>query len=610
MKLRAERKIRTGRWIEVARGIGGARWQLPAWEEEAPSARDELRSFAREIGQPEVLAQCLRNREVTDAQRARRFLSPDFPGHLYDPWRLRDMERAVDRLHRAVRDHHRILIVTDFDVDGTTSSVILTQTLRLMGAGSEVSAYIPDRFTEGYGLSIPIVERAATEGYHVILTADIGIKSRVEAERARELGIDLIICDHHLPDGEEIPEAAYAVLCPKGASGVGYPNKHLAACGVALKLASALLRDHPRGQAIIASLAKLAAIGTIADLVDLAEEENRAIVAQGLRGLRERSHNHGLRALFDVSRVGDPVTTYDIGFKIGPRINAAGRIAHANSVLALFDARTEEEAQALALQLDELNAERQAIQQQLLDRVTQRLRDETLGSILLLEGLETEGFHRGVVGIACSKVVELTGRPTLICAINDEGMAHGSARSIEGFHLVEALDAVADLLVKYGGHPMAAGFTVPSEKIPEMRSRLQQYAAGCLREEDLGRVLRADAELALAEIDLPLARSLARLEPHGMGNPSPLFLLRGAEIESVQVLKEKHLKLRIRRHLGGESSDRRDQGPLEALWWNAAEQADRIRQAATLHLLGRVEINTWGRRETCQLKVVDVAVAS
>ena len=610
MKLRGERKPTRGRYLEVARGIGGARWQLPAPEEGDPTARETLRSFAREIGQPEVVAQCLLNREVSDVGRARRFLAPDFPGHLHDPWQLRDMERAVDRLRRAVRDQHRILIVTDFDVDGTTSSVILTQTLRLLGAGEQVSAYIPDRFTEGYGLSTQIVERAAKDGFDVILTADIGIKSRVEAERARELGIDLIICDHHLPDGEEIPEAAYAVLCPKGASGVGYPNKHLAACGVALKLASALLRDHPRGEAIVASLAKLATIGTIADLVDLGEEENRAIVAQGLRGLRERSHNPGLRALFDISRVGDPVTTYDIGFKIGPRINAAGRIAHANSVLALFEARTEEEAQALAQQLDELNAERQAIQQQLLERVTQRLRDESLDRILLLEGQETDGFHRGVVGIACSKVVEQTGRPTLICAINEQGMAHGSARSIDGFHLVEALDSVADLLVKYGGHPMAAGFTVPAEKIPEMRSRLQQYAAGCLREEDLGRVLRADAELSLAEVDLSLARSLARLEPHGMGNPPPLFFLRGGEVESVQILKEKHLKLRIRRDPSGRSSGNSETGPLEALWWNAAAYVEQIRQARTLDLLGRVEVNTWGRRETCQLKVVDVAIPS
>jgi single-stranded-DNA-specific exonuclease len=242
--------------------------------------------------------------------------------------------------------------------------------------------------------------------------------------------------------------------------------------------------------------------------------------------------------------------------------------------------------------------------------VTQRLRDESLDRILLLEGQETDGFHRGVVGIACSKVVEQTGRPTLICAINEQGMAHGSARSIDGFHLVEALDSVADLLVKYGGHPMAAGFTVPAEKIPEMRSRLQQYAAGCLREEDLGRVLRADAELSLAEVDLSLARSLARLEPHGMGNPPPLFFLRGGEVESVQILKEKHLKLRIRRDPSGRSSGNSETGPLEALWWNAAAYVEQIRQARTLDLLGRVEVNTWGRRETCQLKVVDVAIPS
>jgi single-stranded-DNA-specific exonuclease len=592
--------------MEIAKGMSGARWRLA----ESATGRDldpaAVARFAREIGEPEVVARCLLQRSIQDPAQARRFLAPHFPGHLHDPWLLRDMSRAVERLHRALRDQQRILIVTDFDVDGTTSSVILTQTMRLLGAGERVSAYIPDRFSEGYGLSTQIVERAAKEGYHLILTADIGIKSHIEARRARELGIDLIICDHHLPDGEEIPEAAYAVLCPKGASGIGYPNKHLAACGVALKLASALLDKHPRREVMTASLAKLAAIGTIADLVDLGEVENRAIVTEGLQGLGQRIHNPGLRALFAVSQVGDPVTTYDIGFKIGPRINAAGRIAHANSVLALFDAQTEEEALTFAQRLDELNAERQAIQRQLVDRLTQRLGDVEgpLDPILLFEGDESEGYHRGVVGIACSKVVEMTGRPTLICAINEEGMAHGSARSIDGFHLVEALDSVADLLVKYGGHPMAAGFTVPAEKIPEMRRRLCEYTAGCLEAEQLGRLLRADAELSLAEVDLTLARSLSRLEPHGIGNPSPLFLLRGATVDAIAVLKEAHLKLSLRRDPAGGGG-----GTVPALWWNAAAYASQIEKGRRLDLLVRVEVNVWGNRETCQLKIVDASLS-
>lgn len=589
-----------GEWRELGQGLTGARWRL---REVEAGELERLRALLRH---PEPLLRCLLNRGLGDPAMIVDFLEPDFRRHRHDPRLLRDMDRAVERLHRAVRQRERILVVTDFDVDGTTSSVILSQTLRILGGEGLVNAYIPDRFTEGYGLSTTIVERAATEGYGLILTADIGIKSHQEARRAAELGIDLIICDHHLPDGEDIPADAYAVLCPKGSSGTDYPNKHLAACGVALKLAEALLADHPRGEAIVASLAKLTAIGTIADMVDLAAPENRAIVSHGLRALGERSNNPGLRALFDLAQISDPITTYDIGFKIGPRINAAGRIAHANSVLSLFEAATDEEAQRLATRLDELNLERQNIQQQLIEQVKTMLPFDAAGAIadrvILLAGDEADGFHRGVVGIACSKIVEMTGRPTLICAINEEGMGHGSARSINGFHIVEALQSVGDLLVKFGGHPMAAGFTVPAAKIEEMRWRLNQFANENLPLENLGRVLMADAELRIGEVSIDLIRRLMRLEPHGIGNPAPIFHLPGVPVRSVKVLKEKHLKLQLTPSGGGQPA-------IEALWWNAAEYHGAIEAAGSISLMGRLDINVWNNRQTCQVKVLDAAIA-
>jgi single-stranded-DNA-specific exonuclease len=585
-----------GEWSELGQGLTRARWRLREVE------ADELARLQGVLRQPEPLLRCLLNRGLREPAAIGDFLAPDFRRHRHDPRLLRDMERAVERLHRAVGQRERILIVTDFDVDGTTSSVILSQTLRILGGNDLASAYIPDRFTEGYGLSTRIVERAAAEGYALILTADIGIKSHAEARLAAQLGIDLIICDHHLPDGEDIPADAYAVLCPKGSSGTDYPNKHLAACGVALKLAEALLQNHPRREAIVASLAKLTAIGTIADMVDLAAPENRAIVSHGLRALGEPSSNPGLRALFDLSQVGNPITTYDIGFKIGPRINAAGRIAHANSVLSLFEAATDEEARQLALKLDELNSERQNIQHQLIEQVKTMLPFDAAGSVtdrvILLAGPESEGFHRGVVGIACSKIVEMTGCPTLICAINDEGMGHGSARSIDGFHIVEALQSVADLLVKFGGHPMAAGFTVPGEKIEEMRWRLNRYAMEALPPEKLGRVLMADARLQIEQVTIDLIRRLMQLEPHGIGNPAPLFHLPQVPLRSVQVLKEKHLKMQL-----GSAQSR-----IEALWWNAAEYLPAIEAAGTVSLMGRLDINTWNGRQTCQVKVVDAAI--
>lgn len=579
--------------IKIRQGLSGARWQLATCDESLVQALHD------ETGEPHLLLRCLVNRGVVSAAQAREFLAPDFVAHRHPPMLLRDMRPAVARLKQAVARRERILVVTDFDVDGTTSSVILSNALKLIGGDGLVTCYIPDRFTEGYGLSTQIVEQAAAQGFGVILTADIGIKSHREAELAKERGIDLIICDHHLPDGEDVPANAYAVLCPKGSSGRDYPNKDLAACGVALKLADALLDEHPKREAIIASLAKLTAIGSIADLVDLSTGENRAIVHWGLRALAEDSRNPGLRALFNVAGVKAPITTYDIGFKIGPRINAAGRIAHASKVLSLFNAPSDEEAARFADELDRLNAERQQIQRDLVSKLLDQLEAQsTLDRVLLFAGLEEEGFHRGVVGIACSKIVERTGRPTLICAINEEGLAHGSARSIKGFHIVEALTAASPILVKYGGHPMAAGFAVRAEKIEELRLRLNDYAADKLSDDDLGRTITADAELLVEESTLTTVRALARMEPHGIGNPAPIFLLRGVPVRAVSVLKEKHLKF----YVGSLKKS------VVALWWDAVRYREQTAAADRISLLCRLEVNSWNGSENVQLKVLDAAV--
>ncbi|HWQ33176.1 MAG TPA: single-stranded-DNA-specific exonuclease RecJ [Blastocatellia bacterium] len=583
----------TTKYLSITRGLSGARWQLAVCDELL------LQRLRRETREHPLLLRCLINRGITEPAEIAHFLSPDFSTHLHDPALLRDMPVAVERLHRAVREGERVLVVTDFDVDGTTSSVILSNVLRLIGGDNLITCYVPDRFTEGYGLSKQIIEKAAAENFRVILTADIGIKSHAEARLARQLGIDLIICDHHLPDGEDVPADAYAVLCPKGSSGTDYPNKHLAACGVSLKLADALLDGHAKRTAILASLAKLTAIGTIADLVDLSASENRAIVRHGLRALNERSSNPGLRALLEVAGIGRPLTAYDISFKIGPRINAAGRIAHASTVLDLFSARTDAEALALARQLDELNAERQQIQHALMEKLFATVRQQTpLDRVLVFAGSEQEGFHRGVVGIACSRLVENTGRPTLVCSIDEKGIAHGSARSVHGFHLVEALQSVSTLLIKFGGHPMAAGFTIAADRIEEFRSRLNQYAEEFLTEDNLARAYEADAEIHFNEISAETIRTLARLEPHGMGNPAPLFLLRDVGLQKTERLKEKHLKLFV-----GDNARR-----IEAVWWNAAQHCQALNGAPRISLLGSPEINFWNGRGKLQFKVKDVAV--
>ncbi|MFN7929849.1 MAG: single-stranded-DNA-specific exonuclease RecJ [Blastocatellia bacterium] len=578
----------------ITTGLTGAQWQLFAGDEAI------VQRLQQETREPALVLRCLLHRGLTTAQQIREFLRPDFAEHRHAPELLRDMRQAVARLRQAIQQGERILIVTDFDVDGTTSSVILSNTLRLIGGAPEqLTCYVPDRFTEGYGLSKAIVEKAVAEGYGVILTADIGIKSHAEARLAHQHGIDLIICDHHLPDGEDVPADAFAVLCPKGSSGTGYPNKDLAACGVALKLADALLADHPKRDAIIASLAKLTAIGSIADMVDVSNAENRAIIKYGLQALGQPSNNPGLRALLQVAQVTHPVTTYDVGFKLGPRINAAGRIAHANTVLSLFAAKSDTEAEAIAHALDKLNHERQQIQQNLVNKILSEV-DTTaeLDRVLLFSGSEAEGYHRGVVGIVCSKLVEQTGRPTLACAINEEGIAHGSARSINGFHIVEAMQSCGDLLEKFGGHPMAAGFTIRAEKLDEFRYRLNRYASEMLGTETLCRNLIADAEIRLEDITPPFIHSLARLEPHGIGNPAPLFWLRDVPLRSVQLLKEKHLKLFLGTH----------KRTIEAVWWQSARHQSQLAAASDISLLCRPELNEWKGRVNLQLKVIDIAL--
>ncbi len=578
----------------ILTGLSGARWHVVDCD------LVKLQQLQQETGEPALLLRCLLNRGVHTATQVRNFLVPDFIVHRHAPSLLRDMPHAVARLRQAVANRERILIVTDFDVDGTTSSVILLNALKLIGGAHEtVSCYVPDRFTEGYGLSEHIVQKAVTEGYSVILTADIGIKSHAEARLAREHGIDLIICDHHLPDGEDVPADAFAVLCPKGSSGTDYPNKDLAACGVALKLADALLEGHPKRELMLASLAKLTAIGSIADMVDVSNAENRAIIKHGLAALGQPSSNHGLRALLQVAQVGSPVTAYDVGFKLGPRINAAGRIAHANTVLSLFAAKTEAEALSIAHDLDKLNSERQQIQQNLVNKILLEVEQKAaLDQVLLFSGHEADGYHRGVVGIVCSKLVERTGRPTLACAINEQGIAHGSARSTNGFHIVDAMQASANILVKFGGHPMAAGFTIKAEHIEEFRQRLNRYAAETLPDDALRRTYNADAEMKLDDVTPQMIQTLAQMEPHGIGNQPPLFILRNLPLRSISVLKEKHLKL----YLGSFKKS------VEAVWWQAAQYQEQLAGADEISLLCRPELNEWKGRVTLQLKVVDAAL--
>ncbi len=573
-----------------------ARWDLSEVDERG------VLKLARSLNISAPVARILLARGITEVAEARSFLSPSLADDLHDPMSMFGMDRAVERLQRAIAEGERIRIVSDYDVDGTTASVILQHTFRYLGAGEQVSYHIPSRFDEGYGFSVAAAQRAAEDGASVVMTCDIGVRDHAAVARAAELGIDVIVCDHHLPPGEDVPDRAFAVLCPKQER-CDYANPELAACGLSLKVAQALLASDPRQAEVIESLVKIAAIGTVADMVGLNTRENRAIVFAGLAGLSKPSRNYGLSALLEVSGiVNRQVTTADCGFKLGPRINAAGRLAAATTVIELFNASSPERATAIAHELNRLNVERQQVQQRLVDHVLEDLQSGgPTPYVALFAGEESEGWHRGVVGIVASKVVELTNRPAFIVAVDSDGVGRGSARSAAGIHLVRALESCSDLLVKFGGHAAAAGFTVHRDKLDQLRERLSAHVASVISsEEELTARFRVDASMGPDEVTLEAARELGRLEPHGIGNPRPVFLVEDATIRRAFVMKEKHLKLVL---------DAGDGSGLEAVWWDGAAYAPRCVVGSRVDLLVSCGVNEWNGVSRPQLVIKDARAA-
>jgi single-stranded-DNA-specific exonuclease len=570
--------------------LKGARWERSAVDE-----RDVLR-LGRTLDIAAPVARILLVRGYNEPAQARRFLNPSL-ADLIDPVEMYGMERAVARLEKALQRREHVRIVSDYDVDGTTASIILQSAFRVLGTGEQVSYHIPSRFDEGYGFSVAAAEQASRDGVSIVITCDIGVRDHAAVARAAELGVDVIICDHHLPPGEDVPAHAFAVLCPKQER-CQYPNPELAACGLALKVAQALLARHPRRDGIVASLAKIAAIGTVADMVSLATNENRGIVAAGLAGLSRPSTNFGLNALLEVSGVlGRPVTAGDCGYRLGPRINAAGRLAAATTVLELFNAPNQDRARELAGELDRLNVERREVQARLVQRVAEALASGTGTTwAAVFAGSEAEGWHRGVVGIVATRIVEMVNRPAFVIAVDADGVGRGSARSVGGIHVVKALESCADILVKFGGHAAAAGFTIRSQHIEEFRERLSRFIeseAGS--REKLARRFKVDATMTLDEFTVSTARNLQRLEPHGIGNPRPLFLFEDVVVRRIGVLKERHVKLTL------------DRG-VEALWWDAAEHIRAIQPGAQLDLLGSCGLSEYQGTVRPQITIKDVRI--
>lgn len=549
-------------------------------------------ALARSLGVSEIVARLLVARGCRDGQAARRFLNPSHD-QLHDPQLMLDMRRAVERLLVAIDRGERILIYGDYDVDGTTGTVVLRRALEILGA--RTGYHVPHRFTEGYGIQQAALEKAKAEGYKLVVSVDCGIRAHEPLIWAREHGLDVIVTDHHLPDEGEGAPPAYAVLNPNQ-RGCDYPDKNLAGVGVAFKLAHALFRERGR-ESQIGGFLKMVAIGTVADVAQLTGE-NRTIVALGLADL-PKATNPGLRALMEVAGCDDRMTAYDLGFRIGPRINAAGRMEAARAIIELFEATDAEEARRLATHLDALNRQRQTVQSEITRHALSALSVETDGAHAHVAVVAGDGWHRGVIGIAASKVAEKINRPCIVISL-EEDLGHGSARSIDAYHLLNGLTACADLFEKFGGHSHAAGLTIRRERIPELRRRLNEHAASSLSDEDLLPVLHIDAELPASALSLALTEELRRLEPFGAGNRRPVFMTRDMRVSAEpRILKERHLKMKVA------CADGRTH---DAIWWNGVEETcgrtlkpqDRIEMAYT------VEPNTWQGVTRLQLCVQDI----
>jgi len=490
----------------------------------------------------QILARLLVMRGIADADSAERFLSPSL-SHLHSPYLMSGLKAAVERLEAAIDRKEGILIYGDYDVDGTTAIVILKTAVELCGGSADF--HVPHRIKEGYDLRGDVIERAAASGIRLVISVDAGIRAFAAAETARRVGIDLIVTDHHLPGPDGAP-MALAVLNPNQ-PGCGYPCKALCGAGVAFKLAQALMerRLANRDQAaLLKSFFKMVAIATIADSVPLADE-NRVFAKLGLDALRSAA-NPGLKALLEVAQVsGRPLTTGEVGFRVAPRINAAGRMDVARDVIELFSVKDPVRAREIAAKLDKLNSERQEEERRILEAIRARFDEapKLLDSYCLV--IEGEGWHRGVIGITATRVVERYGRPTIVVAC-DNGEAHGSGRSIRGFHLLNALESCAELFTRFGGHAHAVGFSMPTERLSELCSRLDAYARARLTLADFEPVLDVDAELRLNQVSPELFQVLRKLEPFGVGNPEPVFIARNARILSTpRIMKDKHVKLKL-----------------------------------------------------------------
>ena len=554
------------------------RWQIEP--RITPEAEEALKAF------PPIIRQLLFNRGYASDEAARKFLKASVAFDT-SPWQLHGMEKVIDRLENAILNQEPIVIYGDYDVDGVTATVLLVQLLKSIGA--IVHEYIPNRFDEGYGLNIEALDAIKAEGVKIVVTVDCGIRSLDEIEYGNNLELDLIVSDHHHP-GEELPRA-YAIINPKQ-SGDLYPDKDLAGVGVAFKIAEALMDRMPDNGFNKDDLLDLVALGTVADLAPLVGE-NRSLVRRGLNQLRQ-TKRQGIFSLAAVAGLDlRNLNAGNIGFGLGPRLNAAGRLESALAAYNLLSTTDVFEAGQLAQKLEIQNNDRQQVTRTMQAQAEKLVLDDNPDAFLLFA--VDPDFNPGVVGLAASRLSEIFYRPVIVASKGEE-TTRGSCRSIPEFHITEALEKCADLLIRYGGHAAAAGFTVENSKLLELKQRLTSYAELKLIGMELSPSLSADGRVSLSELDIKLLEQLAWFEPTGYGNPEPVFVSEGLRVSSSRAVGRdgKHLKLSV---TDGYSHFDAIAFQLGKLQPSLPEFVD---------LLFTFELNDFNGRKNLQLKVRDI----
>lgn len=554
-----------------------------------------------------AINQILINRGLKNEKEFESFLNFDYIKQTHDPFKFLQMEKAVDLIIKHIIAHNKIMIYGDYDADGVTSSVVLAETLTTLKAETDV--YIPDRVSEGYGLNKEAVKKIADSGFKLIITVDGGVRSKEEVAYAQELGLDVIITDHHLApkDKNDLPNCL--ILNPN-VPGETYPFNKLAGVGVAFKLAKAIISKtklEEKDKNILENrILDLVAVGTVSDCVDLINE-NRILVKKGLEVINQKKQRIGLQELINVAGLNhDPnkkIDTINLGFQIGPRINAAGRMEHANTAFELLITKNINEAKMIANRLNSKNIERQEETLEIVDQVEIQKGKMLEEDRIIIGVCEDEKIWReGIVGLVAGKFCEKYNRPALIITQTKDGYK-GSGRSIEEFNIMEALNYAAPFLDRFGGHPAACGFSLKKENLEKFTQAVKEFTNQKLKNENLSPKINIDVELEFQEINEDLVKNLEKIAPFGEGNPVPIFVSRDLVIADVLKMgtNEQHLKLRL---TNGRS------GILNALGFGRAEEWKNLTVGDRIDLVYTLEMNRYNGRSETQLKILDIKLTS